>query len=110
MNRGEVGVGTFSLRRVAWFQIRAATELHQCARLHVPEQFATILIRKRTADRRLLLHKLVPDLIVIGDHIERRRQSEIMAMALQQPNAKGVNGAKERAVERGQDFHRNAGL
>ena len=101
VNRAEVRIRTFSRGRTARFQIRAATNFHQRARLHVPEQFAAIFIRKRTADRRLLLHKFVPDFVVIGDDIESWRQSEIMTVALQQSDTEGVNGAEKSAVERG---------
>ena len=76
----------------------------------MPEQFAPIFIRKRTTNRCLLLHKLVPNFVVIGDDIESWRQSEIVAVALEQTNAEGVNGAEECAVKCGQDFDRNACL
>ena len=110
MNRAEVGARTFSRRRISRFQISAAAELHQRPRLHVTKQFAAIFIRKRAADGRLLLDKFVPDLVVIGDHIEGWRQSEIMPVALEQPDTEGVNGAEKSAVQRGQDFHGNARL
>src|SRR5260370_39799725 len=93
VDRAEICVGTLSRRRNARLQVSAATEFHQRARLHVSEQFAALFIRKRAANRRLLLHKFVPDFVVIGDHIECRWQSERMAVALEQSDAAGVNGA-----------------
>src|SRR5439155_20971183 len=65
MNRAEVGIRTSSHWRITRFYIRAATDLLQRARLDMLEQFASIFILNRAAECCLLLHKFVPDLVVI---------------------------------------------
>jgi hypothetical protein len=105
VDRAEICVGTFSRGRNARLQIRPPTKLHQRTRLDLTKQLAPVLVRKRSADRRLLLDELIPDLVVVGDDIESRRQSKIRAVALEQPDAEGVDGAEKNAVEGRQHFN-----
>ena len=56
-----------------------------------------------------MLHEIVPEILVVRDYIERRRQAKVVAVTFQQPNAEAVDGAEKSAIERGQKIERNTG-
>jgi hypothetical protein len=69
-----------------------------------PQKLRAIFRGKRAADLGLLLNKFVPEIVIIGDQLERRGQAEVVAIVVQQLETKGVNGSKPGAVECRQDF------
>ncbi len=73
-----------------------------------PQEGGAIFLRKRAADLRLLLHKFRPEILVIGEQIERRGQAEVVAVIVQELEAEGVNGAEPGAIEGRENFRRGS--
>ena len=51
-----------------------------------------------------LLHKFLPEIVIIAEQLERRGQAEIMTVIGQQLHAKRVDRAEESAIERRLNF------
>ena len=84
----------------------AAAQLHDVARLREPEKIFPVFLAQRLAEPRLLLHELLPEILVVGDQLERRGQAKIMAVVREQLHAKGVDRSEKGAVERAHNFRR----
>ena len=57
-----------------------------------------------------MLDKFAPNFIIVGDDLERRRQTEVVPIALEQPHAEAVDRPEKSAIERGQDLEWDPGL
>src|SRR5947209_6248372 len=75
----------------------------------MPKEFPAVFIGKRPTNRRLLLNELIPNFFVIGDDLESRWQTQMVAVGLEQTDAETVNRSEKCAVKRRQDLEWNAG-
>src|ERR1022692_471894 len=102
----EARVGTRRVRfRRTKIDLTFPGKLHQLAGLDT-----AILFTQGTADGRLLLHKLIPQIVIVRDQFQIRGQAEMMPMPSEQFYAEAVNRAKKSAVERFNDFQWKSGL
>ncbi len=58
----------------------------------------------------MLLHELIPEIFVVGDQFQVRRQAEVMSVRCEQLYAEAVNRTKVSAIERLDDFQGKSGL
>src|SRR6266516_3794547 len=58
----------------------------------------------------LLLDEFVPQIIIIGDRFESRRQTEMVSMRREQFHAERMNRSEKRAAERFHDVQRQSGF
>jgi hypothetical protein len=62
------------------------------------------------SDLRFLLDKFIPQIVIIGNRFEPRRQPKMMSMRRQELHAKRVDRSKKRATERFDSFEWKAGF
>ena len=72
---------------------RLASEFHDVPH-RASRRSCRDLRRRGTADL-VSAGRIIPEIVVVRDQLERRGQSEIVAVVVQQLEAKGVNGAEE---------------
>ena len=97
---GEARARTRSVwQRCRKIDIVLAREFHELPRLHETQEDAAILGAERAADGCLLLHEVIPQIFIIRDQFEVRRQTKVMTVCREKLHAEAVNRSKERTVE-----------
>src|SRR5206468_4714373 len=100
MKRIEIYLRAFAgLIRIEQRRTSAATELHDMTERGEPQQCTAIFLRKGTANARLLLHELAPEIFVFGQQFERRRQAEIVSVFVQEFETEGVDRSEPGTIE-----------
>ncbi len=85
-------------------EIATPGQFHKLSRLDETQKRGAIFLAEGSADRRLPLHELVPEILVIHDRVKIGRQTQVMSVAREQLQAKAVDRTEEGVIKGGQQI------